>query len=1301
MLRYHRKMQTFEPMYGRVARAVAELLGPEAQFSSEWCYHLEGRDELSEPEVSRLTYLLSETFDPEGFGSASWLPDSSSVLELGPRPNFETAASSTSLNVLRKIGIDGFTRAERSWRIGLTEAPEPQVLAELAEELHDRMTEMVYSDPPLSFQLNSSPEPTFTIPMMEYGLNALLRFNSQRELGFDSEDCDWLMWLFVEHMGRNPTNVELNMLAQAMSDHSRHTIWRASLVRGGEELPYTLWELIQHPLQRHRGNVLVGFADDSSAIVGYDVDVLMCESQTGPAQLYVARRSRAIICTGETHNHPSGVEPYQGAYTGGTGMLRDVFSMGQGSFIGTVGSGYAVGRLALPNLGWVHVPGPWIEQTKLLVEASNGLSAGMNCHGVPVTGGWVQSYSRTEPSGQHVGWECKPIVHAQGTGTIDMDMLHGEKPQSGQCMVLLGGPNYRIGMGGASASSVPSGQNTAQADFDSVQRGDAEMQQRVYRVVKALVEVGIRRGSSVIKLIHDLGAGGNCNAIPEAAEGAGARVWVDRFAIADPTLSDEEVFANESQEREVIVIDAEDWSLVQQIAARENCPAQNVGDITGDGKIQLVGRDGELAVDMVLDDFLGRKMQKRREFEPWSPQLQPLMLPKVEISDMLERVLQLPSIASKRYLTSKADRSVGGLVAQQQCVGPWQLTLADYSLEAHSFFGSTGTARAFGEAAIVGLVDPEEAARLSVCEAVMNLMGVRLSDVLEASLQVNWMWAARADMDRYQRAVKALSDYCCELELTTDVSHGLAPDGGKDSNSIQRTMADGSVVIAPGQAVTTAYAPVPNVAKKVTPDIKARQWSLTGSTMVWVRFSNWGPALGGSALAQAYDQLGDEAPKAAPPQELLNLKRVIDDWIDQDYILALHDVGQGGLVTAAAEMAFGGGCGVLLDFQLNGCSTEGLLFGESPGLLLEVPQSKLYTFLTSLREQGLLADAIGRTHPDWHTNKGLQIKWNGRVVLQQQLVRLLEHWERTSHVIDRVQSNPFTADHEYTNFSLGQLPRWRLTYQPRATSPGALISPAKPKLGVIREEGSNGDEELKAAWMLAGFEVHDITMTDLVEGRVTLLGLSGISLPGGFSYGDVLDAGKAWASVIRFNARVADEFAAYRERADNFIFGPCNACQLMALLGWLDPPGTPERDFTRFVHNRSARFESRFVTVHVPESEAVLLRGMAGSRLGVWLSSGEGQHRPGAGGTPALQYVNPYGDLLAEPGDYPHNPNGSADSVAGVCGRNGQDLAMMPHPERTPYRLEQFPWLPRELRDLPVSPWARLFQNGYDFVRNS
>lgn len=1286
MLRYYRKILDHEAMYVRIALVLAQL-GITSRWLAEWCFYLEGGVLLSSDQVSNLSYLLGETFDPDGTRpETSWLDGMAEVLEMGPRPNFQSPASSTTVNVLGKIGLAGFVRAERSWRVGLSDQLDAERRAALAAALHDPMTEMIYVESPSSFLLSSEPEPTFRVPLQDGGLEALQDFSRQRGLGFDPEDQAWIMELFD---GRDPTNVELNMLAQAMSDHSRHTIWRARLVRDGVELDYSLWDLIQRPLLRHRGNVLVGFADDASAIYGYQVPTLVRRDPTTASGIEVVDLPRHITCTAETHNHPSGVECYHGAYTGLTGMIRDAMSMGQGSSYLSAGAGYAFGRLPVPTLGWEPIDGPWHDQLHLAVRVSNGVSDAANCSGIPLTGGYVQCYGEIAPSGQHIGWEAKPIVEACATGLVDDLLLYGQKPTSSQHLVLLGGPNYRIGMGGASASSAAASTNSDEIDFASVQRGDAEMQLRVYEVIKALSEISHNRGRSVIRLIHDLGAGGNCNAIPEAAEGAGAIVYADCFAIADPTLSDEELWANESQERELIVVDEQDLPLVETVATRYNCPLQDVGHITGDGKIVLEGRDGQPAVDMVLDEFLGRKLRKIIEFDPWQADLLPLTIDwSVDLDEMVQRVLAHPNVASKRWLLSKADTSVGGRTVQEPRVGPYQLTIADCGIEAHSVLGKTGTARSFGVSGVLSLIDPKEAGRYAVAKSLMSLMGVAC-EATDISLQVNWMWPAKRDMDRYQLAVKALSDYCCELELDTVSGDGVAPDGGKDSNSMLRVLPDGSVVQAPGLVTVKAYAPVPDVDLRATADLKCAQDGLGHTSLVWVRFDNWAPSLGGSVLAQAYGQLGDKSPPAPPAQDVLRLKQLINPWLRDGRILALKDIGKGGLMISAIKMALGGGCSLSLQLDGLGENAEDLLLSEACGLLVELSARNSASIVVDLQEAGFWAHRIGRAsvidYPRVVVNQGsarlFEAKHN----------TLMEWYESTSHLLDRAQSTPDVVDHEYQSIVEQSTPTWKLTYTPNYSPPEVWLRQSKPKLGVISEEGTNSDAEAKLSWLVAGFEVVDITMNDLASGSYELDGLSGLHFSGGFAYGDVLDAGKAWAAIIRDNPRVADQFAAYRERADNFIFGPCNGAQVMALLGWLDDPGTPERDYTRFVSNQSGRFESRWSQVQIADSPAVLLRGMAGSSIGVWVAHGHGRYRPGPVAHTAVVYDR------HELG-YPHNPNGSYEAVAGVWGRGGQDLAMMPHPERSPYRLWQCGWLPYEYRHLPVSPWLRLFQNGYEYA---
>lgn len=1299
MLRYYRRMLPHEAAYGQIGRAIAAVLGQGVEFSAEWCYYLDGLDWLSDTERLRAEYLLGETFDPDGLrANIPWLTDDQ-VLEFGPRPNFPTAASTSSITMLEKIGVSVPNRLEKSRRINFGQPIDESKKTALAESLHDHMTEMLYETPPTSFQLDVVPRQLQRLPLCEQGIAVLMEYNKLHSLGLDQQDIEWIMGLFVEQLQRDPYDIEVRTLAEIMSDHMRHLLWNGLLVRDGVELEQSLMQMVKQAYRRHPGNNLVAFADDASVIGSYEVETVLCEDPSGPGLLYVARRCYGLTTKNESHNHPTMYQPFQGAATGAGGLLRDLKVVGRGGLITSTSTAYCTARPAIQGLGWVESPTNKTGATDIMIGASNGASAYTNCEGFAATMGLLNTFEQIMPSGDKVGYR-KPIMQAGGFGKIDLEHLKAQPLQVGQKVCVLGGANFRVGIGGASASSQTGGEIDLNVALASVQRGDPEMQRRVYEVVKALVGMG--KGNIIVDA-HDMGAGGNAGCLSEIAEKEGARYYVQAFRIGDVTLDLIEFWINESQERIALVVNEADLELLLKVARRHNCPCDVVGEITGDGVLTLHDDEQGDVLSIELARFLGSERRKRIEFESWQPQLLPLALPERTLQQHFERHLRHPKSGSKRFLVTKADRSVLGRTARQQCVGPWGLTVSDFAIEALTELraDSPGQAKSMAEAAVAGLIDPEEMVRLTVAEAVMNLMGARITKVTDISLQANWMAPAKltGEMDRYVRAVEAYSSYTLALEAKQHPSEGIATNGGKDSNSMVDTDQEGDDVRSPLTLIATASAPIDDVRDHVTPDLKARQWGLGQTELLWVRFANWSPALGGSILADVYDQLGNEVPRAPEPQDLMMLKEAMHQQIDLGRILAVHDTSSG-LLPCAAEMALSGGVGIMLDLPVEH-ELLGTAFGEAPSLLLECRSEDLVRLQIELAFHGFLVNHVGCTQQVLE----LGVSYRGVQQFSASLNSVLNIWESASHYYDERQSNPATARLEYSGLDLRNFPEWKITYQPVPTPAHHLLLAAKPRVAVICEQGTNGHDEMATAWMLAGFDACIVTMYDLINslanGSVSLSDFHVIVFAGGFSYGDVLDAAKGWAAVIRYNSRVADEFAAFRARSDTLVLGICNGCQLLALLGWISPEGTPDVELPRFIRNESERFESRFVMAEVTESPAVLLQGMVGSRLGIWGAHGEGRWRHGPHGAVAMRYVLPHSGEQAGVEHYPHNPNGSPDGVAGVCSEDGRTLADMLHFERSAHQLWQAQWMPYELRQLQASPWLKPFQNGYDFVRNS
>ncbi len=797
-------------------------------------------------------------------------------------------------------------------------------------------------------------------------------------------------------------------------------------------------------------------------------------------------------------------------------------------------------------------------------------------------------------------------------------------------------------------------------------------------------------------LIHDLGAGGLCNAGPESVEKVGARVSVEKIPSGDQSLSVLELDGNESQERNIAIIQADKWPIVEAIARREGCPIAPIGEVTGDGRYVLEdGRGKTTPVNIPLREALGELPPKNFTDNHHTIELSPLRLPRgLTLREALERVLRLPAVASKEWLTRKVDRSVTGLVAQQQCVGPNHLPVADCAIKADSYFGVTGSAHSLGEQPLVGLISPSAMVRLSITEALMNLAGAHVTDLTHVKGPGNWMLAAKIAGEGawLHDAVDAFEAFMIEL--------GIAEDGGKDSLSMAGVAispeSEKTLVAAPGAFVFSAAAPMADIRRKVTPDLRP------GEILFFVNLSSGKCRLGGSALAQVYSQLGDEVPDA----DATSVKAaftLVRELVRDGLITSYHDrCGDGGVIVTLLEMAFAGNTG--LDLAFRG-EAEAIPFflNQEPGFVIACKPDAVPQVIERLTASGLSFQGIGFAVP----RDTIEILLNGKVVLRDSMAELRDIWRETSFELDKFQRNPECVEsvREHTKH-LVTPPPYHLTFEPK-TAPWQRPHKEKPKVAILRERGSNGDREMAGAFIAAaGFDVWDITMTDLCSGKVSLERCRGLIAVGGFSHADVFDAGKGWAGVVRMNDRVRRELDAFRVRPNTFTLGVCNGCQFMSLLGWVPGFDMKEVEQPRFIRNRSGRFESSFVSVKIMESPSVLLRGMAGSTLGIWVAHGEGRyHSSSPEVTQAIldQHLAPlcYVGPDNEPTEvYPWNPNGSPHGIAGLYSLDGRLLAMMPHPERT-FLTWQWPWMPAEWAGFSESPWLKLFYNAYEWCRET
>ena len=1254
----------------------------------ENCFYVEASAPLAVNEEPTLRWLLAETFAPEKLGEESLVARTGAVVvEAGPRLNFETAFSTNAVAIFRACGLGRITRIEKSKRWVLPEGAER---GRFLAGRYDRTTECPYPRPLDTFETGLVPEPVFSVPLIEKGIAALDEINREMGLGMDAWDVGFYYDLFANKFRRNPTNVECFQLAQANSEHSRHWFFKGRLIIDGKPAPETLMDIIRSTLHANPVNSVIAFKDNSSGIRGFEVNTIVPMPPGRCSPFGAWKGDYDLIFTAETHNFPSGVAPFPGAETGTGGRIRDVHATGRGALVIAGTAGYCVGNL---NIDGFAIPGEnpsfsypsnLATPIQILIGESNGASDYGNKFGEPVIQGFARSFGLRLPDGSRREW-VKPIMFTGGVGQLDARHREKGRPQKGMLIIEIGGPAYRIGIGGGAASSMIQGENKEELDFSAVQRGDAEMEQKMNRVIRACVEMGDR---NPIVSIHDQGAGGPCNVLTELVDPAGGRVEIRNIALGDKTMSVLEIWGAEYQERTALLLNTDRLDEFQSVCRREKVTCEVLGEVTGDGRIVVHdAQDDSTPVNLELAPILTNIPQKAFELERPQLRLDPLRIPAdLSVSEAIRLVFRLPSVGSKGYLVRKVDRCVTGLIARQQCCGPLHLPVSDVAVTAQSHMGITGAAISVGEQPVKGLVSACAGARMAVAEALTNMVWALITDLSHIKCSVNWMWAAKTPGEgaALHDAATALRDLMVQL--------GIAADGGKDSLSMAARVGE-EVVKAPGQVVVSAYASMADVTRVVTPDIKRPG----ESRLMLLDLAPGKNRLGGSALAQALGQTGDEVPDVDDPGLLKRAFLAVQEMIRKRWILAGHDRSDGGLITGLAEMAMSGNCGVAVRLAGTG-EIIPQLFSEELGLLIEyLPEDEGY-ICSLLGSVDVHFTPLGETVAD----RRFLLKKGEEKALDLPTPTLLTWWEETSDQIERLQMNPTSAD-EQARFHDRRGPDYHLSFAPEPTPASLLLRDGKPKVAILREEGSNGDREMTSAFFSAGFEPWDLTMSDLLSGDSTLDRFRGLVFVGGFSYADVLDSAKGWAGIIRFNPRLSEMFDSFYRRPDSFTLGVCNGCQLMALLGWVPWTGIPDTKQPRFIRNASGRFESRWATVKIVDSPAVMFRGMHGSTFGIWVAHGEGRlYSPDQGilreamerRLTAAFFVD---DLGLPTEQYPFNPNGSALGVTAMCSPDGRHLAIMPHPERA-FLKWQCPWVPESWKhSLKASPWLRMFQNAREW----
>ncbi|SDE93846.1 phosphoribosylformylglycinamidine synthase [Phytopseudomonas seleniipraecipitans] len=1220
-------------------------------------------------------------------------------------PRFGTISpwSSKASDIARNCGLGKIRRLERGIAYYVSGALSDADAQQAAAVLHDRMTQLVLSNLEDAAQLfsHAEPKPLTAVDILGGGRAALEKANAELGLALAEDEIDYLVSAF-QNLARNPHDIELMMFAQANSEHCRHKIFNASWDIDGESQEKSLFGMIKNTYQMHSDNVLSAYKDNASVIVGHTAGRFFPNPET--RQYGAVQEPVHILMKVETHNHPTAISPFSGASTGSGGEIRDEGATGRGAKPKAGLTGFTVSNLNIPGFEqpWEQAygkPERIVTPLDIMIEGPLGGAAFNNEFGRPALTGYFRTFEQSisTPHGDEVRGYHKPIMLAGGMGNIREDHVQKAEITVGAKLIVLGGPAMLIGLGGGAASSVATGASSADLDFASVQRENPEMERRCQEVIDRCWQLG---DQNPIAFIHDVGAGGISNAFPELVNdgGRGGRFELRNVPNDEPGMAPHEIWSNESQERYVLAVSAVDFDRFQAICERERCPFAVVGEATEEPQLTVTDSHfGNTPVDMPLEVLLGKPPRMHRSVTREAEQGDDFDPSTLDISEAAERVLRHPAVASKSFLITIGDRTITGLVARDQMVGPWQVPVADVAVTATSFDVYTGEAMAMGERTPLALLDAPASGRMAIGETLTNIAASRIEKLSDIKLSANWMSAAGhpGEDARLYDTVKAVGmELCPELGLTIPV--------GKDSMSMKTKWSEKGAeksVTSPLSLIITGFAPVTDIRKTLTPELRMDK----GETdLILIDLGRGQNRMGASILAQVYSQLGRQAPDVDDAEDLKAFFAVIQGLNADGHLLAYHDRSDGGLLVSALEMAFAGHCG--LNLQLDGLAESreelaAILFNEELGALIQVRQDATPDVLAQFSAAGLgdCVAVIGQPV----NNGDVAIKFNDQPVFTGQRRLLQRQWAETSHRIQRLRDNVDCADQEFDALLEEDNPGLsvKLGFDVNDNIAAPYIKKGvRPQVAVLREQGVNGQVEMAAAFDRAGFAALDVHMSDILAGRVDLNDFKGLVACGGFSYGDVLGAGEGWAKSALFNTRARDAFQGFFERKDSFTLGVCNGCQMLSNLHELIPGS---EFWPHFVRNRSEQFEARVAMVQVQESASIFLRGMAGSRMPIAIAHGEGHAEfeseealleADLSGTVALRFVDNHGKVTES---YPANPNGSPRGITGLTSRDGRVTIMMPHPERV-FRAVQNSWRPDDWQE--DGGWLRMFRNARVWV---
>ena len=1304
----------------KLTRALQEKNASVLGIHAEYWHFVSAHTELSAQQREVLAKIL--TYGPK----ASAQPSGGSLLLVLPRPGTISPWSSKATDIAWRCGLEAIERIERgvAYHLSLAVPLPDDEMASLHELIHDRMTESVVRDLDSAERLfqHVPPRGLVTVALMENGKAALVAANRNMGLALSEDEIDYLVEQFVR-AGRNPTDAELMMFAQANSEHCRHKIFNAHWVIDGVSQTSSLFAMIRNTHAQNPAGTVVAYSDNSAVLEEGVIERFYPGGPDGARYGY-AQEATHMLLKVETHNHPTAISPFPGAATGSGGEIRDEGATGCGSKPKAGLTGFSVSNLNIPGLTrpWERYDGPdAVNHTygkpgriasalSIMLEGPIGGASFNNEFGRPNLAGYFRTYEETV-AGERRGYH-KPIMLAGGIGQIAARDAYKRELPVGAVLIQLGGPGMLIGLGGGAASSMDSGSNVENLDFDSVQRGNPEMQRRAQEVIDRCWQLG---EANPILSIHDVGAGGLSNALPELVHGSGrgGRIQLRHVPSEESGMSPMQIWCNEAQERYVLAISPDQLDRFKAICERERCPYAVLGDATGDGRLIVEDAlSGRPAVDMDLAVLLGKPPKMTRDVAHVSRAFPAITFDGMALKEAAYRVLRLPAVADKTFLISIGDRTVGGMTARDQMVGPWQVPVADCAVKLAGYATYHGEAFAMGERAPVALIDGPASGRLAIGEAITNLAAASIGDIGSIKLSANWMAPAGhpgEDAALYDTVKAVGMEFCPALGISIPV--------GKDSMSMKTVWSQGEVrkaVTAPLSLIISAVAATSDARHTLTPQLRTD----AGETdLLLIDLGAGRCRLGGSALAQVYNQVGNACPdaEAGPLKAFFEVVQALNR---KDKILAYHDRSDGGLFVTLAEMAFAGHTGITVDLDelcferirygversgeeepeiAAGQFTEriyGVLFNEELGAVMQVRRSDTPEVMEAFFGAGLRSEfhVIGSLNGE----DCLCFTRNEGELFRERREDLYRAWSETTLAIQRLRDNPECAQQEHDGPRDAKDPglNVHLTFDIAEDIAAPLIATGgRPRMAILREQGVNGQVEMAAAFDRAGFEAVDVHMSDILSGRRSLAEFKGFAACGGFSYGDVLGAGEGWAKSILFNARAREAFEDFFARTDSFALGVCNGCQMMSNLSGLIPGA---QHWPHFVRNRSEQFEARFTLVEIVPSPSIFFAGMAGSRMPIVVSHGEGYAEFSDAHERKAQVAVRYVDNWGEPTErYPANPNGSAGGITGLTTADGRFTIMMPHPERV-FRTVQNSWHPAAWGE--DSPWMRMFRNARRWV---